>query len=157
MSGTQGMHAKTMMVDRDLYRSAMEPAPLDVDDRRQEPRYAPVMERAYLGWWEGESFRTELGRLANISAGGAALEVRSDPGVGEVVWLCVIGPNRLGWVPARLLGRNGRIRRMVFAERFPYELFTSVVWGFPAPEPGLPEDALGAQTGGPVGCGLASD
>lgn len=151
------MQAKTMKVDCDLNRSAMQPASFDVDDRRQEPRYVPVMERAYLGWWEGESFRTEVGRLANISAGGAALDVRNDPGDGEAVWLCVIGPNRPGWVAARLLGRHGAICRMVFAERFPYELFKSVVWGFPAHEPGVPDDALEGEPDASITCRAAPD
>lgn len=126
------MKAKT--VDRAGLPTTERVAVWDPTDQRQEPRYVPVLERAYLGWWEGETFRTELGRLANISAGGAALDVYHDPGVGQTVWLCVVGPNRMGWVAARLLGRHGTISRMVFAERFPYELFKSVVWGLPAEE-----------------------
>lgn len=125
---------KAMPIDRKAFPTPEHARACDPDDQRQETRYVPVMERAYLGWWEGESFRTELGRLANISAGGAALDVRDDPGVGEAVWLCVIGPNRMGWVAARLLGRHGTICRMAFAERFPYELFKSVVWGLPVDE-----------------------
>ncbi|MDR3638868.1 MAG: hypothetical protein P4L84_33990 [Isosphaeraceae bacterium] len=106
----------------------------------------PVLERAYLGWWEGESFRTELGKLANISSGGAALEVAAETGAVESVWLCVIGPQRMDWVAARLLGRQGTVARMVFAEQFPYELFKSVVWGFPAQETG-PIAVLDAEAG----------
>ena len=134
---------KALRIDRKVSPAAGEALACELGDQRQEPRYVPTLERAYLGWWEGESFRTALGRLANISAGGAALDVRDDPGVGETVWLCVVGPNRMGWVAARLLGRHGTIIRMVFAERFPYELFKSVVWGLPADE--APPDDNAAQ------------
>lgn len=105
--------------------------PANPGDRRKEPRYVPVMENAYLGWWEGETFRSELGKLANISAGGAALEVAGEPSSGETVWLCVVGPQRPDWVPARLLGRLGSTARMAFVENLPYELFKTVVWGLP--------------------------
>lgn len=126
---------KNVGIDTGPTQSAPQTVLSGVEERRREPRYVPVMERAYLGWWVGETFRTELGRLANISAGGAALDIATDPGVGESVWLCVIGPNRMGWVAARLLARDGNLVRMVFAERFPYELFKSVVWGFPGHDP----------------------
>ena len=126
---------ETLKIDGDLTASTTTCAPCDTAERRREPRYVPMMERAYLGWWEHDAFRTELGRLANISAGGAALEAGAGPGLGEAVWLCVIGPNRTGWVAARLLGRHGAVQRLVFAERFPYELFKSIVWGFPCDQP----------------------
>lgn len=147
------MQAKAMKVNYEQIQSVTQPVLCDPDDRRQEPRYVPVMECAYLGWWEGESFRTEVGRLTNISAGGAALDVGDDPGIGETVWLCVVGPSRTGWVAARLLGRHGRISRMVFAERFPYALFKSVVWGFPAQEPELAA-VFGIEAGDGAACCL---
>jgi hypothetical protein len=101
------------------------------EERRKEPRYAPVLDRAYLGWWERETFRTELGRLDNISTGGAALQLDGWPAVGETVWLSVVGPNATDWVPARLLGCHGQTVRMMFAEPMPYDLFREVVLGFP--------------------------
>jgi hypothetical protein len=114
----------------------------DADDRRSEPRYAPVMDRAFLGWWERDAFRTAVGRLANISSGGAALELAAEPATDDGVWLCVVGPHRSAWVAARVLGRRGPVFRMVFAERFPYELFKSVVWGLPAEETPAPEAGI---------------
>ena len=98
-------------------------------DRRLEPRYVPVMESAYLGWWEGETLRAELGVLWNISAGGAALDVDVALEAGETVWLCVIDLVPVRWVAARVLGRDGRVVRLQFAERFPFELLDRVVWG----------------------------
>lgn len=99
------------------------------DDRRQDPRYVPVMESAYLGWWEGKTLRAELGVLWNISAGGAALDVDVALEAGETVWICVIDLVPVRWFPARLLGCEGRVVRIQFAETFPYELLQRVVWG----------------------------
>ena len=98
-------------------------------DRRSEPRYVPVMETAYLGWWEGETLRAELGVLWIISAGGAALDVDVQLEAGETVWVCVIDLVPVRWFAARLLGRDGRVLRLQFAEPFPFELLERVVWG----------------------------
>lgn len=100
-------------------------------DRRKEPRYVPVMESAYLGWWDGDTMRAELGVLWNISAGGAAVDVAADLDVGQTVWLCVLDLGPARWFAARLVGREGRVARLQFAEPFPYELLDTVVWGVP--------------------------
>lgn len=114
--------------------AATNKTPRELEDRRKFPRYVPALDHAYLGWWEGEVFRTEPGWVENISCGGAALDVETDPGAGATVWLCVVGPERTVWVSARLLERRGRIVRLEFLERFPHQLFRTVVWGLGAQE-----------------------
>jgi len=102
-------------------------APLPSSDRRREPRYVPGETIVYLGWWEGAKFRAELGLLQNFSAGGAAVEIAAEPDAAEPVWLCVAGPGRVTWMPARQVGREGRAIRLQFAEPMPYELFELLV------------------------------
>lgn len=121
--------------DAEETSAASNKTPRELEDRRKYPRYVPAMDHAYLGWWEGEAFRTEPGWIENISCGGAALDVETDPGAGQTVWLCVVGPERTVWVSARLLERHGRIVRIEFLERFPHQLFKTVVWGLTAEEP----------------------
>lgn len=98
-----------------------------IKDRRREPRYVPGVAETYVGWWEGGSFRAELGTLRNFSVGGAAIDLEADPGETEAVWLCVVGPGRVIWTPARLLGREGRVVRIRFAEPFPFDLFELLI------------------------------
>jgi hypothetical protein len=93
------------------------------------------MESAYLGWWEGQTLRAELGLLWNISAGGAAMDVGVELETGETVWLCVVDLAPVRWVAARVAGREGRVVRLQFAEPFPYQLLETVVWGVTG-EPG---------------------
>ncbi|MDR3638837.1 MAG: PilZ domain-containing protein [Isosphaeraceae bacterium] len=106
-------------------------------DRRKEPRYVPVMESAYLGWWEGETLRAELGVLWNISAGGAAMDVAVEVETGDTVWLCIVDLTPVRWVAARVVGREERMVRMQFAEPFACERLERVVWGLPEEEAGV--------------------
>ena len=96
-------------------------------DACTERRYLPARNHAYLGWWDGDAFRTEPGWLEGLSAVDAALEIEADPGPGNAVWLCVVCPERTAWVPARLAERCGRQVRVAFTERFPYETFVANV------------------------------
>lgn len=93
------------------------------EERRRHPRYAPFNPRVYVGWWRGEAFITERGVLKNFSEGGAAVALKADPGPAESVWLCIVGPGRVNWTPARVVGREVSVVRMQFAEPLPYELF----------------------------------
>jgi hypothetical protein len=110
------------------------PKPPDVTTAayQKEARYRPVIETAYVGWWEGESFRAVLGVLRDVSAGGAAVVLEDAPPGVETVWLCVAGPGRVTWTPARVAGRENGVLRLCFTERFPDELFDLLVWGFDA-------------------------
>lgn len=98
-------------------------------ERRREPRYTPGNTGAYLGWWEGEAFRAELGTLCNFSEGGAAIAVDVDVREREndTVWLCITGHGQVDWVPAQLLDQDGRVARLRFHERLPYALFELLI------------------------------
>lgn len=98
----------------------------------------PVTVSVYIGWWENDSFRAELGLLRNVSTSGAAVDIEADLSAVETVWLCIVGPGRVTWAPARLAGYEGRLARLHFPEPFPYELFELLVWGFPNHDPDLP-------------------
>ncbi|MDR3637747.1 MAG: hypothetical protein P4L84_28330 [Isosphaeraceae bacterium] len=121
---------KTSELEPDLPQPAKKPGETAIEDRRHGFRYQPVVEKAYLGWWEAESFRAELGVLRNISAGGAAVELESRLAHVDTVWFCVAGPGRVTWTPARLAGQEGRVLRLSFTEPFPNDLFELLVWGF---------------------------
>lgn len=123
---------KEVAIDRHLVPPKTSSAACAPDHQPEGSPDVPMMERADVGWWEGESFRSEPGRLLEISARGAALAVGDSPAVGQAVWLCVIGPNRTGWVAARVLHRRDGVSRIAFTEGFPYDLFKSVVWGVAA-------------------------
>lgn len=112
-----------------------DPAAVTFPDRRRAPRFKPVIENAFLGWWEGDSFCAEQGALRNVSEGGAAIELEHLPPNVETVWLCVAGPGRVTWAPARLSGHEGRVARLAFTEPFPDELFELLVWGFDTADP----------------------
>jgi hypothetical protein len=106
-------------------------------DRRKEPRYIPLGRRAYVGWWAGEAFQTAEAEADNISRGGAALRVGEFPPEVGAVWVCPIGPGRPDWYAARVIAVEeregmGRVVRVSLAEPLGYDLFKSVVWGFPA-------------------------
>lgn len=118
--------------------AAPDSAPLAREERRTEPRYVPVTVSVYIGWWENESFRAELGLLRNVSTTGAAVDIDADLSAVDTVWLCIVGPGRVTWAPARLAGHEGRLARLQFPEPFPYELFELLVWGFPAQDTGPP-------------------
>jgi hypothetical protein len=103
------------------------------EDRRKEPRYAPVVEQARLGWWEGEQFRVAVARLRNISNGGAALTVACDAPVAPV-WMSVVTPGSKHWILARVAGISeagdgAHCVRLAFVEPCPTEVFEAAVSG----------------------------
>src|SRR4051812_48728059 len=109
------------------------------EDRRKEPRYAPVVEQARLGWWEGEQFRVAVARLRNISNGGAALTVACDAPVAPV-WMSVVTPGSKEWILARVAGvseagEGAHCVRLAFVEPCPRDVFEAAVSGTPAPAP----------------------
>ena len=59
------------------------------------------------------------------------MDIGAEVELGETVWLCVVDLSPVQWVAARLVGREGRVVRLQFAEPFPYELLEAVVWGQP--------------------------
>lgn len=117
----------TFEIAGDLRQTDSTTPPFPLADHRREPRYVPGVADAYVGWWEGESFRAELGTLRNFSVRGAAIELEADLGDTEGVWLCVVGPGRVIWMPARLVGRAARVLRIQFAEPFADDLFELLV------------------------------
>lgn len=65
--------------------------------------------------------------LRNFSVGGAAIEVGVELGGAETVWLCIVGPGRVNWTPARVMGREVSVVRVQFAQQLPYDLFELLV------------------------------
>lgn len=98
-------------------------------ERRRNPRYRPLAASAYIGWWEGDAFRTELVVIQNISLGGVAVGIQTLPGGVSTVWICLVGPGRVTWVPARLLAVEGRVARLQFAEPCGDDLIAPLIWG----------------------------
>lgn len=98
-------------------------------ERRREPRYVPANPGTYLGWWEGEEFLAEPGTLCNFSEGGAAIAMDADlpGGAKDSVWLCVADRGRVEWVPARLVGQDGRVVRIQFQQPLPFALFNLLI------------------------------
>ena len=121
----------SIKIDADLVSRPAMPQSPNPQERRREARYVPLKDRAYLGWWEGEDFRTETGSLRNISSGGAAIRVANSTVPAQEIWLCVVGPSRLTWVGGGVKGHEEGIVRIAFHEAFPYELFKEVVWDCP--------------------------
>ena len=89
---------------------AMEPAgapcratrPAGTADRRGAPRFDAVEDRIWLGWWDGEQFRTIGARLLDISRTGAAIACPEGPDRGDDAWFCVVGPGVSGGARARV-------------------------------------------------------
>lgn len=75
----------------------------DDPERRWLPRYAPVKDVVYLGWWVGSEFRTTSAVLKDIGLGGASLLVDAPDPVDRRVWISLEGPNPGDWVEARVI------------------------------------------------------
>src|SRR4051812_37135064 len=117
------------------------------EDRRREPRYAPVVDQARLGWWEGEQFRIAVARLRNISSGGAALTVACDAPMAPV-WMSVVTPGQKEWVLAKVAGifksdEGAHCVRLAFVEPCPRNVIEAAVSGStPAPAPAETKPAV---------------
>jgi hypothetical protein len=108
-------------------------------ERRREPRYLPLGRRAYVGWWVGGAFETAEAETDNLSRGGAALRVeRFPPDVG-LAWVCPICRAQANWYAVHVVSLTeadgcGRLLRVALANPLGYDVFKSLVWGFPGDE-----------------------
>lgn len=98
-------------------------------ERRRNPRYRPLSANAYIGWWEGDTFRTELSVIHDISINGAAVGFELLPGTAATIWLCLVGPGRVTWVPAKLVAVDDQVARLEFAEPCGDDLLAPLIWG----------------------------
>jgi hypothetical protein len=120
-------------------------------DRRSVCRYSVVLDKAWIGWWEGQSFRYSGARIVDISLRGALLHIEKFPPNGQPVWLCPPGvTSQEEWIEVKLIDARKklfgpRVLRLAFRKVFPYEIFRNVVYGpdvfQTVPQEWLPEDA----------------
>jgi hypothetical protein len=123
-----------------------------VDDRRRACRYAATQVQAWLGWWEGQEFRSTSAQLIDVSLRGCLMNVGQLPPPGQSVWFCPPGTTPSDWIEARLVEAKGsvlgpRVVRLAFRSPFPYETFKHVVYG---PDKGgetMPSDACASESG----------
>jgi PilZ domain len=102
-------------------------------DRRKSPRYQVASAEAFLGWWDGPEFRTELVRTEDISAGGVRLSSSGTVVPSQELWLRFTATPTLDWVQARLVGtltdRNQQDQlRLEFPNECPYEVLKALAW-----------------------------
>jgi hypothetical protein len=107
---------------------------MSTTDRRSVCRYPVVQTRAWLGWWEGSSFRSTDARLVDISLRGCMMTVDRLPPEGRPVWFCPPGTDPSGWIEAKLVEAHRRflgprVVRVAFIQPFPYETFKNLVYG----------------------------
>ena len=107
----------------------------NVDDRRRICRYSAVETQAWLGWWEGQEFRSTNARLVDISLRGCMMTVDQLPPKEQSVWFCPPGTTPSEWIEAKLIeskrrSLGPRVVRIAFrASRSPYETFKHLVYG----------------------------
>ncbi len=107
---------------------------VDHGERRRNTRYAAALEEAWIGWWEEGRFVESPARLVNVSSGGALVEAEHAPRVRKSVWICLVAPERTGWVEGLVLdARNTpegvRHVRIRFREVCPYAFLDLSVSG----------------------------
>jgi hypothetical protein len=117
-----------------------------VDDRRSICRYTVVQRQAWLGWWEGQQFRSTNAQLVDISLRGCMMTVEQLPPKEQSVWFCPPGTTPSEWIEAKLIESKRRlfgprVVRIAFRNPFPYETFKHVVYGPDALGGPLPSEA----------------
>jgi hypothetical protein len=105
-----------------------------VDDRRSVCRYAVAQSQAWLGWWEGQEFRSTAAQVVDISMRGCMMTVDQLPPPDQPVWFCPPGSTPVEWVEAKLVESKRRLLgprvvRVAFRYLFSYENFKNVVYG----------------------------
>ncbi|MDX2038641.1 MAG: hypothetical protein SFX72_18480 [Isosphaeraceae bacterium] len=128
-------HARRVRYD--AARPFIFPLPPLQSNRRSHDRYVPVEDRAWLGWWEGTTFRTTEATLLNISKGGTLVESEIAPPRRSIVWICLEGSRRTEWVPGKVLEvareeNSPPQTRVMFDEICPYAFFEVAVYGWQA-------------------------
>ncbi len=75
-------------------------------ERRGFPRFEPLENRVWLGWWRDEEFLTYGAQLIDLSRSGAAIACLDAPPEGEYAWFCVAGEQTSGGARVIVVGRN---------------------------------------------------
>ena len=110
--------------------------PEDSAEKRGASRYDAVRTSIFLGWWEGEEFRTSAATLRNLSHNGALVHVAARPAEGADLWLCLAGSPPGDWVGVTLVSAAVRPKdsyfklRFLFPDRCPYEFFKGALHDF---------------------------
>lgn len=76
-------------------------------DRRAYARQVVVPNRAVLDWGSTTTDEGHEARLLEISRGGASVESRNSPPVGQLVWLRLDSPAPTPWINATVVRRDG--------------------------------------------------
>ena len=72
-------------------------------DRREDERYTPAANRAWVGWWRGGRFLVSQADLVNLSKGGALVHLGNRPPTSQPVWICLGAPHPVDYVQCRVL------------------------------------------------------
>src|SRR4051794_13803083 len=89
------------------------------NDRRAAKRYAAKGPPAFLGWYEGDDYRTTSVRLIDISMLGIKAEADVLPGAEDgVAWLNLAGQKPSSWIEVGIVSTSKqwglfRTRRMI--------------------------------------------
>src|SRR5438067_7945485 len=79
------------------------------DDRRGVCRYSVVQTEAWLGWWEGQIFRSTSAHVVDISLRGCMMTVDKLPPKDHSVWFCPPGTTPSEWIEATLIESKRRL------------------------------------------------
>ena len=93
-----------------------------IADRRESSRYRPVETNIWIGWWQARGFVVIQARLVNLSQGGALVQVRKRPPLGQPVWLCLGTPHPIDHVQARVLDTLADPDQAEFGARLEFHL-----------------------------------
>jgi hypothetical protein len=124
-----------MRNNRETNRTTMATPPPGVAERRSVCRYAVVQDCAWVGWWEGQEFRSTGAKIVDISLRGALLIVENFPPKDKPVFFCPPGAAaNEEWMEVKLIAAKKRLFgpreiRIAFRKVFPYEVFKAVVYG----------------------------
>jgi hypothetical protein len=132
----------TSLSEQRLLRRPREIAAMPFDfrlhERRSATRYAANNPPAFLGWYEGDRYRSTPVKVIDLSLSGIQVEVEGFPPSQGEVWLSVVGQKPSQWIEVSIVKRSRewqhlRLRRRLrlkFLESCPYDFFEVAIEGF---------------------------